>query len=61
MIPEKLIPLIYLVVVAGIGAGLHIAGVPPEMTGMIVGAGLTRVKIGPPANGGNKVIRSEEK
>ena len=45
---ENLVPLIYLISVAAIGATLHIVGVPPEMTGMIVGAGLTRVKISSP-------------
>lgn len=47
-LPDKLIPLIYLIAIAAIGAGLHLVGVPPEMTGMIVGAGLTRVKVGSP-------------
>lgn len=50
MIPDKLIPLIYLVTVAVIACGLHILGVPAEMTGLIVGAGITRVKIGAPSN-----------
>ena len=45
---DNLVPLIYLISVAAIGATLHIVGVPPEMTGMIVGAGLTRVKISAP-------------
>ena len=45
---DKLIPLIYLSAAAIIAAGLHYIGVPPEMTGLIVGAGLTRVKIGAP-------------
>lgn len=44
-IPDNLIPLVYLVAVAVIGGGLHYLGVPPEMNGLIVGAGLTRVKI----------------
>ena len=48
MINDKLIPLIYLSAAAIIAAGLHYIGVPPEMTGLIVGAGLTRVKIGAP-------------
>lgn len=52
--PDKLIPLLYLVAVAAIGAALHLAGVPPEMNGMIVGAGLTRVKIGGPQIGVKK-------
>jgi len=49
--PEKLIPMGYLLAVAVIGGGLHYLGVPPEMNGMIVGAGLTRVKIGAPKEG----------
>ena len=48
MIPDSLIPLIYLVTVALIGAGLHFVGVPPELTGLIVGAGITRVKMPAP-------------
>lgn len=44
-IPDNLIPLIYLAAVAIIGGGLHYVGVPPEMNGLIVGAGLTRVKV----------------
>jgi len=49
MIPDKLIPLLYLVVVGLMGGGLHYAGAPPELTGMIVGAGLTRVKMPAPS------------
>ena len=48
MIPDKLIPLIYLAAAASIAGILHFIGVPPEMNGLIVGAGLTRVKIGAP-------------
>ena len=48
MIPDKLIPLVYLVVVAIAGGVLHYVGSPPELTGMIVGAGLTRVKMPAP-------------
>ena len=48
MIPDKLIPLIYLAAVAIIGGALHYLGVPPEMNGLIVGAGITRVKVGAP-------------
>jgi hypothetical protein len=51
MIPDKLIPLVYLFAVAIIGGALHKLGVPPEMNGLIVGAGLTRIKIGAPSNG----------
>jgi hypothetical protein len=51
MIFESLTPLIYLIAVAFIGAGLHYAGVPPELTGMIVGAGITRIRKSPSKNG----------
>jgi len=49
-LPDSLVPLIYLVTVAVIGGGLHFLGVQPELTGLIVGAGITRVKM-PPPNG----------
>ena len=55
MIPDKLIPLVYLVVVGLMGGGLHYFGAPPELTGMIVGAGLTRVKMPAPSD----VIKKE--
>ena len=42
---ESLIPLIYLVSVAAIAAGLHFLKVPDGTVGLIVGAGLMRVKI----------------
>jgi len=45
MIPDSLIPLVYLVAVAAIGGALHYLGVQPELTGLIVGAGITRVKM----------------
>ena len=51
MIPDKLIPLIYLVTVAGIAAGLNELEVDVGMIGLIVGAGLVRVKIPAPPNG----------
>ena len=41
---DNLIPLIYLVTVAIIGGTLNYLEVPPELTGLIVGAGITRVK-----------------
>jgi len=44
---NSLIPLIYLIAVAAIGGALHYMGVPPELTGLIVGAGITRVKTPP--------------
>lgn len=46
-VPDNLIPLVYLIAIAVIGGGLHYVGVPPEMNGLIVGAGLTRVKVSP--------------
>lgn len=48
MINDKLVPLIYLIAVAGIAAGLHFAGVANEVSALIVGAGITRIKIGSP-------------
>jgi hypothetical protein len=45
MIPDNLIPLVYLVAVAVIAGGLTVIGVSPEMTGLIIGAGITRVKL----------------
>ena len=45
MVPENLIPLVYVLAAAAVAAGLHYAGVPAEMTGLIVGAAITRVKI----------------
>jgi hypothetical protein len=45
MIPENLVPLVYVLAAAAVAAGLHFAGVPAEMTGLIVGAAITRVKI----------------
>ena len=44
-IPDNLIPVIYLTIAALAAVGLTAAGVKPEMTGMIVGAALTRVKM----------------
>ena len=44
-LPENLIPLVYILAAALVAAGLHYAGVPAEMTGLIVGAAITRVKI----------------
>lgn len=42
-----LVPLVYLVVTAAIAMASHLAGLPKEVTGMLVGAGLTRVKMPP--------------
>ena len=47
---EGLLPLVYLVTVAGIAAGLNYLKVPEVTIGLIVGAGLMRVKI-PKLNG----------
>jgi hypothetical protein len=44
-VPDNLIPLIYLLAVSGVAALLHYVGVPAEMNGLIVGAGITRIKI----------------
>jgi hypothetical protein len=45
MIPDNLVPLLYLVAIAAIAAGLTFMGVSPEMAALIVGAGITRVKV----------------
>lgn len=47
---EKFIPLVYLISVAVVAAGLTFLNVPKEMTGLIVGAGLTRIKMPAPSN-----------
>jgi len=44
-IPDNMIPLVYLVAVAVIAGGLSALGVSPEMTGLIIGAGITRIKL----------------
>ena len=48
MIPDNLIPLVYLVIVGIAAAGLKYAGVDDITTGLIIGAGLTRVKMPAP-------------
>ena len=45
MIPDNMVPLIYLLAVAAIAGVLTYSGVSPEMTGLIIGAGITRVKL----------------
>jgi hypothetical protein len=42
-----MVPLVYLISVAFIAGVLTYAGVSPEMTGLIIGAGITRVKASP--------------
>ena len=42
---QSLVPLLYLVVIAIIAGLFHLAGVPKEITALIIGAGLTRVKV----------------
>jgi hypothetical protein len=44
-IPDNIIPLVYLIAVAFIAAILTYVGVSPEMTGLIIGAGITRIKL----------------
>jgi hypothetical protein len=44
-IPDNLVPLIYVVAAAVIAAGLTLLSVPAEMSAMVVGAALTRVKV----------------
>ena len=43
---RALIPMAYLAVIAIIAGGFHFLGVPKELTFLVVGAGLTRVKVG---------------
>lgn len=43
-IPDNLIPLIYLLATAGIAGGLYLLNTPPEVIGILIGAGVTRVK-----------------
>ena len=49
--PEKfkgwpsLTPLLYLVTISVVAGVFHKLGVPPEITALIIGAGLTRVKV----------------
>jgi hypothetical protein len=52
---DNLLPLIYLLAVTGIAVGLRYAGVDDITTGLIIGAGLTRVKKpSPPAEENGK-------
>jgi hypothetical protein len=44
-IPDNMVPLVYLLAVAVIAGVLTFSGVSPEMTGLIIGAGITRVKV----------------
>lgn len=46
-VPDNMVPLVYLFAVAIIAGGLTILGVTPEMTGLIIGAGVTRIKASP--------------
>ena len=41
----SLTPLLYLIVIAAIAGIFHVLGVPKEVTFLIIGAGLTRVKV----------------
>jgi hypothetical protein len=45
MIPENLVPLVYVLAAAAVAAGLQFAGVPEGTIGLVVGAAITRVKI----------------
>ena len=48
MIPDNMIPMMYFVAVCLAAVGLKYAGVDDLTTGLIVGAGLMRVKIPAP-------------
>ena len=41
----SLTPLLYLVTISVVAGVFHKLGVPPEITALIIGAGLTRVKV----------------
>ena len=45
MIPDNMVPLVYLLASAAIAGGLYYLKVPPEVIGLIVGAAITRVKV----------------
>ena len=47
-IPNNLIPLVYFIAVCAAAWALHYAKVDPATVGLIVGAGLMRVKIPAP-------------
>ena len=44
-VPDNMVPLVYLVAIAVIAGTLTYFSVSPEMTGLIIGAGITRVKV----------------
>jgi hypothetical protein len=44
-IPDNLVPLVYLLTVAGIACAAQYFNVPKEVTGLIIGAGITRIKV----------------
>jgi hypothetical protein len=45
---RPLFPMVYLILAGGIAVAGHKTGLPPEVTGMLVGAALTRVKMPTP-------------
>ena len=47
---KPVFPMIYLVIAAGIAIGGNLLGIPGEVSSLIVGAALTRVKV-PAPNG----------
>ena len=49
-IPDNMIPLIYFIAVCAAAWGLHYAKVDSTTVGLIIGAGLMRVKIPAPPN-----------
>jgi hypothetical protein len=48
MIPDKMIPMAYLVLAIAAAVALKYAGISGEVPGMIIGAALTRVKMPAP-------------
>ena len=49
---KPIFPMIYLVISAGIAIGCNLLGIPEGISGLLVGAALTRVKIPAPATNG---------
>jgi len=47
---KPIFPMIYLVISAGIAIGCNLLGIPEGVSGLLVGAALTRVKVPAPAS-----------
>ena len=44
-VPDNMIPFVYLIAVGALAVVLEYFKVPPQTSGLIIGAGITRVKI----------------